>query len=186
MAEHINPNPDEIREEQQPSIEGAGKSPMSGFSKLLKSTRAYVVAGMPVILGSCGGIVEDGKQHDIPAVEQAGPTSAPEVAEREKRHVHLFSDTAADRWYFKGNYSKDFRLVVYVDGKQVSNQVVTTKDGAFQVSGIAGENVGTIDVQAFEADAPFEKAAEIPITLDANSQGMFGSSHFQSGPMQSK
>jgi len=184
MAELINPNSEERQEAASPSVEGAGSAGAAGFSKFLQKTRAYVVAAMPAILASCGGVIEDGKQTGVPAVEQNGPSNSTENVDWQKRHVAVNYDNVD--WHFQGTYMKDFRAVVYVDGKEVSNKVVTIKDGKFEVAGLAGENIGTIDVQAFEADAPFEKAAEIPIEPDPKSAGMVGNPHFQSGPMQGK
>lgn len=181
MAELINQNTGENLDGGiRPSVETGASQNSAVFAKVKNAARAFVVAAMPAILGSCGGAVEDGKQ-DTPTVSYEGPGSSAENIDWQKRHVNLSYDNKD--WHFEGNYLKDFRLVVYVDGKPVSNQVISVKDGKFAVQGLAGERVGNIDVQAFDAEAPFEKAPEITILPDPKSEGMVGNPHFQSRPM---
>lgn len=128
---------------------------------------------MAPVYGSCAAQVET--DDTVGEIGGGDALKSPENLNAQERMVFL-SGNKGSEWRFQGNYPKDFKLVVNVDGKEVSSQLVQvdpTVDPSFSeqfyVEGPLGTDAKNVHVQAFDLDG-----SEIAIHANVNKPGMIG------------
>lgn len=187
------------QESQNPAVEPVETRPVSvdiasrqnntealrnaGFQGFLKSARRFVtralVAAAPFVLGSCVGETDMSEQDETQSYGNVGgaPAQAPvESVSWKDRQVMLNYD--GKDWHFEGRFPKDFHLTVDVDGKRVFDEKVVSKNGTFNVKGLAGETVKDIKIQAFDPNGTDMQSFNIPIEPKIETKGMYGVDHF--------
>lgn len=146
------------------------------FGKLSNKVRnavAAVLVAMAPVYGSCAAQVET--DDTVGEIGGGDALKSPENLNAQERMVFL-SGNKGSEWRFQGNYPKDFKLVVSVDGKEVSSQLVQVDPAVdpslseqFYVEGPLGSDAKNVHVQAFDLDG-----SEIAIHANVNKPGMIG------------
>lgn len=141
-------------------------------NKVRNAIAAALIAVSPVY-GSCAAQVDT---EDF-ATEAGGGDAlqSPENLNSQERRVYL-SGNRGYEWRFQGNYPRDFKLVVSVDGQEVDSQIVKvdpTVDPSlseqFFVEGPLGNDAKNVHVQTFDLNGN-----EIAIHANVNKPGMIG------------
>ena len=143
---------------------------VGNVKNLTRHSLAVAVMAFATMLDSCGGEVES-----APGGEAA---QAPENVDALRERMVFLSGNRGGKWRFQGNYpQKEFRLVVKIDGEEVSTQNIKVDHALnpndlqqFYAEGPVGQKAMNVHVQAFDLD---EK--EIVISNDpAGTVGMLG------------
>lgn len=143
------------------------------LSNKVRHAVAVALMAMAPVYGSCAAQVET--DDTVGEIGGGDALKSPENNNAQERMVFLSGNKGAE-WRFQGNYPKDFKLVVSIDGKEVDSQIVKVDPSVdpsfseqFYVEGPLGTDAKNVHVQAYDLDGK-----EIAIHANVNKPGMIG------------